>query len=531
MVGVPGRSKGCKTCLKRRVKCDETKPTCDRCRRGGFECLGYARATEWRHTFQETVSKRNGALATINVTSLPPSTPPRELDFGGFERNFCFSRMLDNFVWCSFGAGWIERAAEGRLGHLPLKATRALSQVNFGRRERLAPLKYKGHVEHSDCLGLLARELAGRGLQGGQRFLVPILMLLTSVVFYPYRNWEAFLVAQPGQLESDQWSNWIEMDRLAAKSHWSAMARIIYLCGPEAFQEGILPRVFEYEERWTTTPWALAPASKPEQAKLLDILTVVPGLLEDLKTIENLDLGQANREELDHHNVLKEVLGGRIRTQIEALYRWRLIWQNRFASSVTLGTDVPAYSAMPGELMSRRLSFGSAARAADISLYNAVLLWLLALQQKVTSDHARLSALLLECAQRAAAENTPEGRQQCPAPNPWLGRPVFADHFAPLLPPATSIAPLRDYALEILLVLDWQSCHHPTAATQLAEPIYMYLVPSAMAMSMLDDDDPVQPWIRQMLDSHPVTTGYWDQRGYMQGFSRFVTRDMICRDV
>ncbi|KAK7953361.1 hypothetical protein PG996_014253 [Apiospora saccharicola] len=239
--------------------------------------------------------------------------------------------------------------------------------VNFGRMERLAPLRYKGHVEYSDCLGLLARELAERGLRGGQHLLVPILMLLTGAVFYPYRNWEAFLVAQPGrQLGSDQWSNSIEMDRLAAKSHWSAMARILYLCGPEAFQEGILPRVFECaratmiipalytrtrlfldEVRWTTTPWALGPASKPEQAKLLDSLTVVPGLLEDSKTIENLDRRKMNPEELDHHHVLKEALDHRTRTQINALYRWRVAWQNRFASSVTLGTDLRVYSAMP----------------------------------------------------------------------------------------------------------------------------------------------------------------------------------------
>ncbi|KAK8136910.1 hypothetical protein PG984_004850 [Apiospora sp. TS-2023a] len=460
---------------------------------------------------------------------LPRSTPPRELDLSGFESDFCFSRMLDNFVWRSFGAGWIERAAAGRLGQLPLKATRALSQVNFGRMERLAPLSYKGHVEHSDCLGLLARELAEGGLrQGGSpRLLVPILMLLTSAVFYPYRNWEAFLVAaQPGRRRlgsSDQWSDSIEMDRLAAKSHWSAMARIVYLCGPEAFQEGILPRVFECaratmiipalytrtrlfldEARWMTTPWALGPASKPEQAKLLDILTAVPGLLEDLKTIESLDHRKTSLEELDHHNVLKEALGGRIRTQIDALYRWRVAWQNRFASSVALGTNGQAYSAMPGELLSRRLSFDSATRAVDISLYNAVLLWLLAILHKVDSDHAHIST-----ADRCCSRLT-TSRRYCP--------------------PVSSIAPLRDYVLEILLVLDWQSRHHPNAATQLAEPIYMYLVPSAMAMSMLDDDDPVQPWIRQMLDGHHVTAGYWDQRGYMRGFSRFVKREVVYRD-
>ncbi|KAH4215963.1 hypothetical protein HBI25_221940 [Parastagonospora nodorum] len=36
-----GRSKGCKTCLRRHVKCDQIRPTCLRCSKGKFECLGY----------------------------------------------------------------------------------------------------------------------------------------------------------------------------------------------------------------------------------------------------------------------------------------------------------------------------------------------------------------------------------------------------------------------------------------------------------------------------------------------------------
>jgi hypothetical protein len=36
-----GRSKGCHTCKRRRVKCDETIPTCRRCARVNVECEGY----------------------------------------------------------------------------------------------------------------------------------------------------------------------------------------------------------------------------------------------------------------------------------------------------------------------------------------------------------------------------------------------------------------------------------------------------------------------------------------------------------
>ncbi|KAF8606239.1 hypothetical protein BDV93DRAFT_363891 [Ceratobasidium sp. AG-I] len=31
----------CLTCKRRHKKCDRGRPVCERCRRGGFECLGY----------------------------------------------------------------------------------------------------------------------------------------------------------------------------------------------------------------------------------------------------------------------------------------------------------------------------------------------------------------------------------------------------------------------------------------------------------------------------------------------------------
>ena len=36
-------SKGCGSCKRRKVKCDETRPNCTRCRNAGIECAGFAR--------------------------------------------------------------------------------------------------------------------------------------------------------------------------------------------------------------------------------------------------------------------------------------------------------------------------------------------------------------------------------------------------------------------------------------------------------------------------------------------------------
>ncbi|CAK7274474.1 hypothetical protein SEPCBS119000_006190 [Sporothrix epigloea] len=43
MVGVPGRSKGCNTCIQRKVKCDGGQPACGNCRKSNRLCTGYKR--------------------------------------------------------------------------------------------------------------------------------------------------------------------------------------------------------------------------------------------------------------------------------------------------------------------------------------------------------------------------------------------------------------------------------------------------------------------------------------------------------
>ena len=46
MVGVP-RSQGCLLCVKRRVRCDQARPTCGNCAKYGAECPGYDRSRKF----------------------------------------------------------------------------------------------------------------------------------------------------------------------------------------------------------------------------------------------------------------------------------------------------------------------------------------------------------------------------------------------------------------------------------------------------------------------------------------------------
>lgn len=44
---------GCLTCKAKRLKCDETKPSCHQCERRKVECGGYKKDFKWR-PFEET---------------------------------------------------------------------------------------------------------------------------------------------------------------------------------------------------------------------------------------------------------------------------------------------------------------------------------------------------------------------------------------------------------------------------------------------------------------------------------------------
>lgn len=49
MVGVPGKSKGCTTCRKRKKGCDLQRPSCGQCLRSGNVCGGYRRDLTFIH--------------------------------------------------------------------------------------------------------------------------------------------------------------------------------------------------------------------------------------------------------------------------------------------------------------------------------------------------------------------------------------------------------------------------------------------------------------------------------------------------
>ncbi|KIW26799.1 uncharacterized protein PV07_06604 [Cladophialophora immunda] len=65
---------GCMTCKKKRLKCDETKPSCAQCQKRSVVCEGYKKDYKWR-TFEETTfaSRPTAKRKAFRSNSLSPS--------------------------------------------------------------------------------------------------------------------------------------------------------------------------------------------------------------------------------------------------------------------------------------------------------------------------------------------------------------------------------------------------------------------------------------------------------------------------
>ncbi|RFU27315.1 hypothetical protein B7463_g9035, partial [Scytalidium lignicola] len=607
MVGVAGRSKGCNTCRQRHVKCDEVKPICQRCIKAGFECLGYSRETQWFHTIvapfpQRQPSSTETATSSTVLTNdrrmqqqqsgrriIPAVIParleiPQQMSLVAFQSDFCFAYIFSNFVWRGYGSLWLERAAEGKLGPVALDAAKALAQSTFGRSKKVADVEIQGGIHYSKSLQALAKELGNTQallLEGEAcKLVVPILVLMMHASTLT--------------------------DRMAATFHLQGVTKIINLCGPEAFQRQPLlnaleaaratlvvaslvtrKRVFFDTPQWRSVPWALNPMEKTPQSYLLDILASVPGILEEMNNhLQPSDNSPSSSLNTTFHSTQKApstTSGSEVRVsvaedpflipttpdkslhssiimrvihQLRALYRWRWHWEAHFGTDVDVDKDLthqgngtmqiklgPTGSLRPLD----RLHFKHFGTAADIMLYNSVLMWLLALVWEL--DPLRAGDLIEQCASNAM-EHVMWNRNEDTVLDMEFkfGESSVSisryTSFEPLRCPGALVS-VRDPAMEICRVFEWQSRNHGASR----EANFMYMFPICMAMSVLDTDVEGQSWIQALLDANPLTKGFGGYSGprmsrggisttnrtldqnsngrYVKKFGQFVTREIL----
>ncbi|KAB8239558.1 Zn(II)2Cys6 transcription factor domain-containing protein [Aspergillus alliaceus] len=384
MVGVGGRSKGCITCRRRKLKCDEGKPDCERCTKGGFQCEGYIKYAEFVNVTNRFAQRRPAKWKSSSQPRVPSCSSSKEQSHALLladilpwdEQHIFTSYLVDRlFTWhedeaSPYAASWISvlYRSEDPAG-LSMTSLRALATTYFGKVHGQTDLMRRGAVFYSQALQCLRVQL-----QSPDQALEPDLLV-------------AILCLGIHELVTlTQSSAWLQ--------HYKGLARITELRGPHRHQTGLgyalLPtlrtciavgclverkRCFLEDPSWKTTPWAGRMESKTPTDDLHDVLCDIPGLLEDFDKQTIWDPNIPGRA------LFQAQLCQRLLSILKELHCWRWKWQDDFpntAFSAPLNEPLsPNPTKLPRSPFKNIIWFTDPCRATELITYDALLLILL----------------------------------------------------------------------------------------------------------------------------------------------------------
>jgi hypothetical protein len=238
---------------------------------------------------------------------------------------------------------------------------------------------------------------------------------------------------------------------------------------------------FLAEDDWKTIPWALDPASKSQQNILTDILVDVPALLAayDAQYQEPGEKQQWNND----YDLLT-----RVGTSLFSLYCWRYAWE-------LLNPNAAYETAPPPTIANTRLEpnylhFHKYEDGANIQLYNAILLFLLNLLDRLSPSTATIATILQTTAIHAAEVSSYD-----------IG--TSSTNTSPLLLPHTVLDSVKP-AIEIIRAFEYQILNR----TENMSSNLFFLFPLGIAGEALQDQKEYWAWIRILLDTSSATTPY-----------------------
>ncbi|KAM5376399.1 hypothetical protein ACJZ2D_005453 [Fusarium nematophilum] len=298
MVGVPGRSKSCSTCRKRKKRCDRTIPTCNQCVKAGLPCEGYARDVIFVHatTTACPVSSRDGPqqrpwftqyskqARTVALPDPLVRSAREQLYLGHFwSAMLPGGRMFSPEAATMSSVGWTRLVgefydSEPSLRYVSLaSAMAALAAQNQDHSMRLRALQ-----TYNASVCELGRRLAQRRPDRQESLIVTArLMASFDLVFVMDRDPRV----------------------IAWRGHSEGQQAMFLGRGPDAFTSGAAHQLFVdarinlamlaigrretspfSSHAWKTIPWSLQPKSIMD--KLQDIMQDIPGLLELINPLE-----------------------------------------------------------------------------------------------------------------------------------------------------------------------------------------------------------------------------------------------------
>ncbi|KAI8932761.1 hypothetical protein NX059_010251 [Plenodomus lindquistii] len=319
MVGVPGRSKGCVTCRKRKKGCDLVQPACGQCNERGIVCGGYDtdrifiyQANEKRKKLPPPIKETR--LVPIKNTTNPntsASRQPRPISIelpDALRRSAYSEKTLDAFISMYIPHGQYRASnadSQGFVDVLPILIIRdkalqmavlAIGTAALGRTTEDPNLNHQARDLYGKALTETAVALRDPNRAKGEAMmLVPRTMALFEILFGADKS-------------VDQASSWL--------SHAIGEMALITSRGPASFSKDDAARSLFINARfrllisavrtrkatilnapeWKTLPWGDSP--KTANDTLCDIFCGVPELMEAMELIVTGTLSPKREERL-----------------------------------------------------------------------------------------------------------------------------------------------------------------------------------------------------------------------------------------
>lgn len=266
-------SSGCKTCIKRKVKCDELKPKCDVCRKSGRVCGGF------RDKFRvySTSAHHNGVLLPLSKETyrgrIEESSPSPTTDVLLYDTN---KILLEYFEKNINGRGYTQLLSAVRYMNTTSSAVTstfgALCAATFGKLQNDGSMKSLGFELYQDSLVRVQLSINDKDNSMADETLLCILMLsqVEITMVTEESAWRSHIL---GAAELIRHRGSSHAKYSSPELYDNFRLRVIF----EALTAG--RRTYLSEEEWHCQ-------SQNPLSKLINIASMIPELL--ARRIENL---------------------------------------------------------------------------------------------------------------------------------------------------------------------------------------------------------------------------------------------------
>ncbi|KAJ5678729.1 hypothetical protein N7462_006973 [Penicillium macrosclerotiorum] len=337
MGGTPYQSKGCNTCRRRKVKCDEAKPECMRCLKNGHVCTGYERNYVFIHNsieYDKILFRRSRDPVKKGTSqAVESSLPKTQLDISHFNVNSGVrTQFVANFIDCFEPSAEIRDGKGAAVTHLqdtfPLfvssslvldKAITALSAAFLAKRQHDPDLLVYSTRLYGEALQIVhSRIQSGRKCGQDSLFATVIFQLYELINSSPlgFRAWLAHVQGSNAILAQYESPN----PPSVSEHLFCRQLKFVTVC--DAI--GMRKSVYSYNQFWRAPP-VENPWRQPvddildliikcsELIEQIDVLIHhgVPRLLQDQNTAKVLlSRGLSLRDQLDYsYGEMQEKLG------------------------------------------------------------------------------------------------------------------------------------------------------------------------------------------------------------------------------